>query len=328
MTSYTRKLQVKLKNDLHSRRGYTRMTQVDLSIIIASYNTLGLLKSCIQSITETTSGIDYEVIVVDDCSTDGSPEMVQNQFPAVRLIINPENMRYAKTNNAGLKAACGRYSLLLNSDTVIQPGAFKTLVDFMDDHPEAAAAGPKLINPDGSVQHCIRSFPSVLPMVFQTLNLHKIWPGNPITEKYYNTKFEYDKPKTVQSLGTTSFIIRRDTLEKYGMLDERFTLAFVDLAYCHMLWRNKAPIYIVPDAVVMHYGSQSINQLGENEIIRGHKALREFYEICFASGHNKGTQFLIRRAITIRQLMKILEYRLSKDKRIITGPGAPSVSRK
>ncbi len=304
------------------------MNQVDLSVIIASYNTSGLLQSCINSIFETTSGISFEVIVVDDCSTDGSPEMVLNQYPQVRLIKNPMNMRYAKTNNSGISASQGRYGLLLNSDTVIQQGAFETLVDFMDSHPEAAAAGPKLVNPDGSVQHCIRSFPSVIPMLCQSLNLHKIWPGNPITEKYYNTKFEYDLPKTVQSLGTTSFIIRRETWENYGMLDERFTLAFVDLAYCHMLWSNQAPIYIVPQAVVMHYGSQSINQLGENEISRGHDALREFYEICFASGHSKITQSLIRRAIRLRQFMKIWEYRLSKDKRIITGPGAPSVSRK
>lgn len=304
------------------------MIQVDLTVIIASYNTLGLLKSCIQSIYDTTTEIVFEVIVVDDCSTDGSSEMVENLFPQVRLIRNQVNMRYAKTNNAGLRAANGRYGLLLNSDTVIQPGAFKTLVDFMDSHPDAAAAGPKLINPDGTVQHCIRSFPSVLPMLFQSLNLHKIWPGNPITEKYYNTKFEYDSPKTVQSIGTTSFIIRRETWEQFGMLDERFTLAFVDLAYCHNLWKNQAPIYIVPDAVVMHYGSQSINQLGENEITRSHQALAEFYEICFASNHSKITQFLVRRAIRLRQFMKIWEYRLSRDKRIITGPGAPSVSRK
>src|ERR1039458_4084516 len=150
---------------------------VDLSIIVASYNTRELLRGCLQSIYDTTQGITFELIVTDDCSSDDTSKMVMECFPQAKLIRNPVNMRYAKSNNNALKAARGRYGLLLDSDTVVQPGAFATLVRSMDEHGDAAVAGPRLVNPDGSVQHCIRSFPGMWPMIFQSLGLHKLFPG-------------------------------------------------------------------------------------------------------------------------------------------------------
>lgn len=298
-------------------------TVVDLSIIIASYNTKELLYDCLESIYLNTHEISYETIVVDDCSTDGSPDMVRDLFPQVRLICNPTNLRYVKTNNVGLRAAVGRYGLLLNSDVEVQPNAFDVLVRFMDAHPDAAAAGTKLINPDGSVQHCIRAFVGPVEMFFQSLNLHKIWPSNPFTRKYYNTHFDYSQVQTVPHIGTTSFIIRRNTWEKYGMLDERFAQFFGDFAYCYMLGQYKQKIYYVPDAVVLHYGSQTINQAGLKQIRSLHQALRVFYDLYYASKHNLLLRWLIRFGIWGRERLKIIEYTLSSDKRVITGPGAP-----
>ena len=297
------------------------VSAVDLSIIIASYNTKDLLRECLKSIYDSTRDIRFEVIVVDDCSTDGSAEMVSEFFPEARLIRNTTNLRYAKVNNAGLRAALGRYGLLLNSDVVVRPGAFEALVRFMDDHPDAAAAGPKLLNPDGSVQHCIRSFPRLVPMAFQSLGLHKIWPGNPITEIYYNTRFDYGRAQTVQSIGTTSFIIRRSTWETYGTLDERLTLAFVDLAYCHMLGQNKQNIYYVPDAVVLHYSGQSINKDGLREIRLMHQELRKFYDYYIATEHNPLSRMLIHAGIWLREKIKLAEYELGGDKRVFSTPG-------
>src|SRR4051794_24915258 len=119
------------------------MTNVpDLSIIIASYNTLAMTRQCVESIYANTHNLDFEVIVVDDCSHDGSAEMIEREFPQVRVIRNSQNQRYSKTNNIGLLAARGRYGLLLNSDTLVHDGAFERLVRFMDDTPTAAAAGP------------------------------------------------------------------------------------------------------------------------------------------------------------------------------------------
>jgi GT2 family glycosyltransferase len=299
---------------------------IDLSVIVASYNTKELLHDCLQSIYDTTKEISFEVIVVDDCSTDGSAGMVSDAFPQARLIRNATNLRYARTNNVGLKAARGRHGLLLNSDVVVQPGAFDTLVRFMDEHPDAAAAGPKLLNADGSVQHCIRSFPNPLTMLFQSLSLHRIWPNNPITDAYYNTDFDYSRVQTVQSIGTTSFIIRRSTWETFGMLDERLTLAFVDLAYCRALGQRKQKIYYVPDAVVLHYSGQTINQNGVREIRLLHQELRKFYDYYIAAQHSPPSRTLIRAGIWLREQFKVLEYELSDDKRVFNTPGVSAAA--
>jgi len=300
------------------------MDLVDLSVIVASYNTRELTRHCIESICKTTHGITFEIIVVDDCSHDGSQEMVKECFPDVNLICNQINVRYAKTNNIGLKSANGRYALLLNSDVEVQSGAFCALVKFMDEHPDTAAAGPKLINPDGSVQHCIRSFPGVIPMIFQSINFHRLIPGNRFTDQYYNTQFDYRKAQIVNSIGTTAFIIRRSTWEKYGMLDQRFTLAFVDLAYCLMLHQANQKVYYVPDAVVMHHGSLTINMSGVKEIRLLHQSLRLFYDLYYSQKHNAILRGIIRFGIRLRQQMKVLEFKFTKNKRVFGGIGINS----
>lgn len=304
------------------------MESVDLSIIIASYNTQNLTRACLRSIYDNTHGITFEVIVMDDCSKDGSPEMVETEFPQVKLVRNPVNLRYAKTNNAGLRLAVGRYGLLLNSDTEVKADAFTMLVRFMDEHPDVAAAGSKLINPDGSVQHCIRSFPGLIPMIAQSINMHSWWPNNPWTDQYYNTQFDYEREQVVASIGTTAFIIRRRTWETYGMLDERFSWSMVDLVYCYMLGQHDQKIYYVPNAVVMHYGSSSINQSSLKEIYGTHAALRQFYDLYYAPNHALLTRTIMRAAIWAREKFKVLEYHLSSDKRVIKGPGAPQLNQK
>jgi GT2 family glycosyltransferase len=300
------------------------MENLDLSIIIASYNTRDLLRTCIDSVYRATRSVSFEILVVDDGSKDGSCEMVSEDFPGVRLLSNSENLRYAKTNNRGLKESRGRYGLLLNSDTEVQLGAFDLLVRFMDENPQVAACGPKLINPDGSIQHCVRGFTGLLPMVFQTLNLQLVWPNNPFTRQYYNTHLTYEESMPVQSLGTTAFVIRRKTWEEHGMLDERFPHWFVDLAYCHRLKEREQPVYIVPDAVVMHYGSQSISQNGIGEIAKFHSALRLFYDEYVGKNHGLAKRAIVHTCIPVRKLMKVAEFKLTRDKRLLKGPGTPS----
>ena len=295
------------------------MDDIDLSIIVANYNTRNYLKKCLESIYNTTSGINFEVIVVDDFSPDDSVDMVKEYFPQVRLICNPVNLRYTKTNNNGLKAAKGRYGLLLNSDVEVQPGAFLTLVKFMDENPDVAAAGPKLINPDGTIQHCIRGFPDILPMILQSIGIQKLFPGNRFTERYYCTKFDYFKTQQVEHIGTTAFIIRRQTWQNYDMLDEKFDFFMVDFAYCLMLKHNKQKVYYVHDAVVMHHGSVTINMNGEKEIKQLHDGLYYFYEKFYAFNHSLIKKIFVKTGIKIRLYLKLLIYKLSAQKTVLSG---------
>ncbi len=285
---------------------------IDVSIIVASYNTRDLTLDCLRSVTENTQRVSYEVILVDDNSPDDTVEHVKRQFPDVRVVVNPENVRYAKTNNRGLLMATGRYGLLLNTDTLLQDDAISSLVEYMDEHPEVGAAGPRLLNPDGTIQHCIRSFPGIGTMAMQTVNLHRIWPGNPWTDRYYNTDFDYDVSQPVESIGTTAFIIRREVWETVGVLDERFSWAFCDQAYCLMLKRADVRVDYVAGSAVFHLGSQSVNQNAKREVDLSHDALRRLYDIYLAEDDNRFKQMVVHTGIRVRRRLKLVEHRLSR----------------
>jgi GT2 family glycosyltransferase len=297
--------------------------QLDLTIIIPSYNTKNLLRSCLQSIYDRTQGISFEIICIDDNSPDGSADMVAAEFPNVILIRNEVNQYYAKNNNLGMELSKARYACLLNSDTVLISNAFHALIQFMDEHPDAAACGPKLLNPDMTVQHCIRSFVGPAAMVLQSINWHKLFPKSKSVNRYYMTDFDYSRSQQVESIGTTAYIVRRSTWESAGMLDERFRLAVVDLAYNLMLKRKGFKIYYTPCAEVIHFGSQSINQRALHSLRDQHEALITLNENYNFYGRNRVVKALVRTAIRCRYFLKVAEHHLSSDKRVIKGPGAP-----
>jgi N-acetylglucosaminyl-diphospho-decaprenol L-rhamnosyltransferase len=298
---------------------------VDLTIIIPNYNTLALLRQCLASIYRFTSDISFEVIVVDDNSSDGSADMVAAEFPQVRLVRNATNLMYAKNNNLGMTMACGRYACMLNSDTEIASNAFRHLVDFMDAHPDAAACGPRLVNPDGSTQPCVRQFANLPMMILQSLNWHKIFPNGAVSRSYYASKFDYSKEGLAQFIATTAFVIRRSTWENDGMLDEMFPIYQVDLAYCYMLMKKGRRLYYTPSAEVIHYGSQSVNQLAKKSLKMQHKAFADFSDHYDYFGSSPVTKLLIRLAVGLRYWLKLAELRFGKDKRVIKGPGAPKL---
>jgi len=297
---------------------------LDLTIIIPSYNTRDLLRQCIKSIYQHTTGITFEIICIDDNSPDKSADMVAQEFPKVILVRNNINQFYARNNNLGMGMSRARYACLLNSDVMLISNAFQSLVGFMDDHPEAAACGPKLLNPDMTVQHCIRRFAGASTFLLQTLNWHKIFPRSRLMKLYYCTDFDYSKPQLVQSIGTTAYILRRSTWKQAGVLDERFRLAVVDLAYNYMLNRNGYKVYYTPCAAVVHFGGQSINQNTLASLRDQQRALTDLNEHYDYFGKGRLMKLLVRSALIARYYLKALEYHLSSDKRVIKGPGAPS----
>ncbi|HUI83600.1 MAG TPA: NAD-dependent epimerase/dehydratase family protein [Candidatus Binatia bacterium] len=295
----------------------------DLSVIIASYNTCALLRQCLQSIYQHTTGISFEVICLDDNSPDGSAEMVAANFPEVRLVRNTVNRFYAQNNNLGMRMSRGRYACLLNGDTVLTGNAFQALVRFMDEHPDVAACGPRLLNVDGTVQHCVRSFAGPGVFFLQALNWHKLFPKSRLVDRYYNTSFDYSRAQQVDSIGTTAYMIRRSTWEEAGMLDERFRLAVVDLAYNYMLKHKGCKVYYTPCAEIIHLGSQSINQNALASLRDQRRALVQFSDAYDYFGSGAAAKLLVRVAVGLRYYSKVLGYYLGSDKRVIKGPGAP-----
>jgi GT2 family glycosyltransferase len=296
---------------------------LDLSIIIGSNNTRELLRNCLVSIYQHTKGITFEVICIDDASTDGSAEMVASTFPDVVVVTNTVNQSYARNNNTGMRMSRGRYACLLNSDTRLMGNAFEALVQFMDEHPEAATCGPKLLNPDMSVQHCIRRFAGAGTFLLQTLNWHKLFPHSRRMERYYATDIDYSQPQQVESIGSTAYIVRRSTWEQAGMLDERFKLALADLVYNFMLKQKGYKVFYTPCAEVIHYGGQSINQGALRALREQRQSLIDFNEAYDYFGKGRLTKSIVRLGIGFRYYTRIIGYYLSSDKRVIKGPGAP-----
>jgi N-acetylglucosaminyl-diphospho-decaprenol L-rhamnosyltransferase len=252
--------------------------------------------------------------------------MVESTFPDVILVRNKVGLRYAKNNNLGLKMSLARYACLLNSDTKLVGNVFKVLVEFMDAHPDAAACGPRLLNPDGTTQSCVRSFAGLGTMILQGLNWHKFFPNGRVSREYYVCQFDYSREQQVESLGTTAYVLRRSTWETVGMLDERLPHFQVDLAYNLMLQRNGYKIYYTPAAEVIHYGSQSINRMPRKRIIELHGAMIDFNEYYDYFGKSRLLKLLVRAAVNFRCMLKIAEFHLSSDKRVIKGPGAPRLN--
>lgn len=296
---------------------------IDLTIIIPSYNTRALLRNCIGSIYRHTEAVSFEIICVDGNSPDGSAEMVAREFPEIALIQNASNESYARSVNQGIRLARGRYVCLLDSDTLLIENAFAPLVRFMDEHPDAAVCGPKLLNPDGSVQHHIRSFATLGVFFLQTLNWHKLFPRSKLMNRYYNTDFDYSQPQTVESIGTSAYIIRRSTWEEVGLLDERFRWAMPDLAYNYTLHKRGFRLYYTPCAAVVHFGGQTASQDVLRALREQCEGLIDFSERYDYFGKSRWIKLVVRWGVRARYWSKVIGYYIGSDKRVIKGPGAP-----
>jgi len=300
-----------------------RKPVLDLTIIIPSYNTRTLLRNCIESVYRYTRGISFEIICVDGNSPDGSGDLVAESFPDVILIRNEVNESYARSANCGLRKAQGRYACLLDSDTMLIGNAFKSLIQFMDEHPEAAACGPQLLNPDRTVQHDIRRFAGLGVFFLQTLNWHKMFPKSRFMNRYYAADFDFSNAQRVEAIGTTVFVLRRSTWEQAGMLDERFRWAMADLAYEYMLKQKGFALYYTPCAEVVHFGSQTANQDVLATLREQRNGFIQFSDAYDYFGKGRITKAIVRFGVRVRYYSKVLGYYVSSDKRVIKGPGRP-----
>jgi GT2 family glycosyltransferase len=250
--------------------------------------------------------------------------MVAKEFPNVILVGNQRNESYGRSVNQGLRMARGRYACLLDSDTMLMGNAFQSLVQFMDQEPEAAACGPKLLNADRTLQHDIRRFAGLGVFFLQTLNWHKLFPNSRIMARYYASDFDFSRPQQVEAIGTTAFVVRRSTWEGAGMLDERFRWAMVDLAYEYMLGQKGYKLFYTPCAEVIHFGSQTVNQDVLRTLREQCQGFIDFSDAYDYFGKGRFVKFIVRMGIRARYYSKVLGYYVSSDKRVIKGPGRPS----
>ena len=224
----------------------------DLIIIIASYNSLNFLRECLGSILENPPESNYEIIVVDNASSDGTVESVKKDYPGVTVISNDKNLGFAAANNRAIEKSDSKYILLLNSDCMVYKKSLDDLVDFMESRPDIGITGPKIVNSDGTIQLSCRRFPSLLNAAAHTI-LTDLFPGNPFSKKYKLADIGRDDPLKVDWVSGSCMIIRREALEDTGTLDERYFMYVEDLDICYRMWQKNWKVYYNPEAKIMHH---------------------------------------------------------------------------
>ncbi len=260
------------------------LSRVDLAIVIVNYNTRDLLRDCLASIFASRLESSCAVLVVDNASTDGSATMVQAEFPAVRLFQLPANVGYAVANNVGLRGAGfeggtpPRYCLLLNPDTLLGPGDLAQMLAFMEAHPEAGAAGPKLVRQDGSLDKaCRRSFPSPENALYRLSGLSRLFPHHPRFGRYNLEYLDPDQPAEVDSLVGAFMLIRGAALSVAGLLDERFFMYGEDIDLCYRIKRHGWSIYYYPAVTVLHYKGAASRQRSTASIVYFYESMALFH---------------------------------------------------
>ena len=224
----------------------------DLSVIIVNWNTRKLLRQCLNSIKRWTHALTYEIVVVDNGSADGSPEMVTREFPRIHLIRNQNNVGFARANNQAISHTSGRSVLLLNSDTALQENSCKAMVDFMDAHPPVGLAGARLVNPDGTHQESCDLFPR-RPWQLARDKLLDAWkPANAATRTGQRARWQYTRNFAVEYVTGAALMIRRKTLEDIGGLDERFFMYAEDIDWCYRAAAAGWQVYYLGTVSLIH----------------------------------------------------------------------------
>ena len=232
---------------------------LDLSVIIVNYNTRNLLKKCLESIYVEKGKLSIEVLVVDNHSTDGSARMIKEKFPEVKLIENRENRGFAAAVNQGLEKGMGKYLLLLNPDTVVVNKTLELMVKFLDENPEVGIVGPKLLNPDGSLQPSCRSFPNPIKDFILFCEILPLLPRTRKHHRFISEIWSHSYQSEVDYLIGACFMFRRQVIEDIGLMDDSFFVYSEEKDYCYRL-RDSWKVVFLPEARVIHYGGQSSKQ--------------------------------------------------------------------
>ena len=234
---------------------------MDISFIIVNWNTRDLLRGCLDSIAITVKIPTYEIIVVDNASSDGSTDMLAREYPSVQVIANAENRGFGAANNQAFAVMKGRYALLINTDAVLTEGAVEKLWRFAEAHPRAAIVCGQLLNADGSKQNSIAAFPTLLSLCLNTSLLEYLFPG-----RYPSKRYDHREPLEVESAIGACMMVRGQALKEVSFFDERYFFFFEETDLAYAMKQAGWAVYQVPDAHIYHFQGQSIGHNTQSRI--------------------------------------------------------------
>jgi len=232
---------------------------MDLSIIIVSWNVKEKLRENLSVLFKSERNLDFEIFVIDNNSEDGTVEMIGRDFKQVKLISNKENLGFAHACNQGISESRGDFILLLNPDMKVFPDTISNMVEWMRKNKKASVAGCHLVNEKGETIKHVRRFPKFLDQLAVVLKLPHLFPG--ILKKYIRENFDYNQAQKVDSIRGGFFMIRRETIEKVGLFDERYFIWFEEVDYCKQINKIGGEVWYTPTAKCIDYVGQSFKQV-------------------------------------------------------------------
>ena len=266
----------------------TNAIPIDVSVIIVNWNTIDLLRACIASVFNATRSINFEVIVIDNASADGSVEMVRQEFGKAIVIANAKNVGFAAANNQGMAIATGRYVLLLNSDTIVLDGAIEKTIAYADRWPDTAALGCRILNPDRSLQNSCFMFPSLLNLLLFSTYLYRLFPRSRFFGREQMTWWDRDDAREVDVVTGCYMLVRKQAIDEVGMMDSGFFMYAEETDWCYRFkskgWKNR----FTPDAEIVHLGGASAAKLGSRRAANHQCLIHSLYEQALVKGSRVG----------------------------------------
>jgi GT2 family glycosyltransferase len=275
---------------------------VKLSIVILCWNDIKVIGDCLRSIFEKTSDLEFEVIVSDNGSTDGSIEFVHRNYPRARVLENGQNLGFAKGNNIGIAQSSGQYVLILNPDTIIHDNALEKLVAFADRHTEAGAFGCRVLNRDGSYQGPARPFPSIFRDWIAALYLRPLayLSDRFISDTY--TGWKGDSERVIEWQSGCAVMFRSEVLKNLNGFDGQFFYHFEEVDLCRRVWNAGYSICYTPEAVITHLGGHSVNRFPVRFELEKYRNRYRYYYKHFGRRGSRRCRRAVLAWIRVRQL--------------------------
>ncbi|MEZ4672697.1 MAG: glycosyltransferase family 2 protein [Caldilineaceae bacterium] len=290
-----------------------------LSIIIINWNTCTLTTDCLQSVAEEAIHLSIvspehgaiQTIVVDNASSDDSVTHIRHRFPWVQLIENETNVGFAAANNQALSHCTGKYILLLNSDTKVLPGGLQELIDFMETHPEAGAAGSRYLNPDGSLQSSCYPAPTVSRELWRMFHLDQLHAYG----IYPMHNWPVDEPRVVDIIQGAAFLLRREIVVELGLFDPAYFMYSEEVDLCRRIWQSGWQIYWIPQSRVIHYGGQSTRQVALTMFLQLYQSKILYFRKHHGQLATWSYKWVLMLAALVRLLLTPLAWTQSSEKR-------------
>ncbi len=253
-----------------------------LTVQIVNWNARESLRTALRSLLAHPPQFEYEILVLDNASSDGSVQMLEKEFPEVKLMVSERNLGFSKGHNLAARAAQGKYLFILNPDTEVLPGALDALIAYAEQHPEVGIIGPKILNPDGSLQYSCRRFPNPAAALFRNTPLGKLFPNNPYTRDYLMTDWDHNSIREVDWVSGAALLVRREVFERLGGFDEQFFMYCEDTDLCYRAWQAGYKVVYFPESKIKHAIGRSTDQVANRMIVTFHKSMYLFYKKHYA----------------------------------------------